>query len=324
MAILGYNESTLQNSEIFKDLNELSNMDQRKKAIELIKNPATKQLGTEDIEFSLLSVRQYNNSISREAMKQFDAGNTILVYNKNKAMSVSVALPFITLMAGETWKTFVFVDQYVRENPREGTMSIPVPILHDLLVSAWISNRLRTNYRALSDNAFLQKMLTEIYMRFFIHVLNRKYSIKADRATLDTLNYFVSKFFLLQIFKSNEPPENIELVAKKTIRSLDDLNIQDIQMRYDKANPNTIGEFINVVKTASPERMKTLDLGFFMSAWMDTFHQISLLAIDTIEYLIFMILSLKNSNSLIAMGSRDLVTEVRNINKINEELMKLM
>lgn len=325
MAIKGYNESTLANSSIFKDLITLTGNDQRMKAMEVIKRPSTRHLKPEDVEIALMSVRQYNNSLTRQALNQFDDGNTILVYNEDRSDYVSAALPFITFKVGSDYKTYVFVNQHITKNAREGTLNFKnIPVFHDLLVSAWVSRMLRINYDKLVLNPSMLKITMTVYARLVVHVLNRKHSIKADKKTLDTLNYWISRFFLINVFKSSDIDENIEINARKTIRDLDDLIIQDIKTKYDQSNPSTITDLLELLKEASPERMKSLNLSSFIQSWIETYHPVSMLAIDTMEYLIFMMISVKNSNGLIAMGSRDLVTEVPNINKFQEELLKLI
>jgi hypothetical protein len=49
-----------------------------------------------------------------------------------------------------------------------------------------------------------------------------------------------------------------------------------------------------------------------------------MLAIDNIEYLIFMMITLINGNNIISIAASDIVKEAKNIKSFREELLKLI
>lgn len=320
MAIVGFNESTLATSEVFNGISKMSGSDPKEKAIKLIKT--AKHLTNEDIEGAYIQVKQYSNSLSRAALAAFDDERTVLIYNNVQALSVTQALPFITFKTPRGYITYVFMDKYVTMS-RDGIINVQVPILHDLLISALIANKLKSNYDLLSSNQFLQKLLMEIYTKFVCRILNREYSIAAEKVVSETVQYWTNRFFLTRIFGAHDTPENIEIIASKNFKYMDEMKLAEIKAKYDEADPLKISDLLELVKTASP-RMKTLSLGTFLSNWINYYYIPSMLAVDNIEYLIFMILALLSGNNIISIASAEIVKETKNIKTLKEELLKLI
>lgn len=322
MAIKGYMESSLSSSEIFKGINDIAGGENTtQKAINLIKT--AKHLTNEDIEAAYISVKQITDTLTREAVKAFDDGRIVLIYNNVPALSVTQALPFITFKTkGGAYITYVFMDKYISMS-RDGIMNLQAPILRDLLTGALIANGLKKNYEALSTNQYLQNIMTEIYTKFFTRILNRQFSIAADKITFDSIQYWINKFFLTRVFGANDSPENIEAISNKHFKYIDEMKYEELKQQYSEANPQTISELLALVKTASP-RMKALNLGVFLSDWINYYYVPSMLAVDNIEYLIFMTLTILAGNNIISIAASDIVKEAKNIKSLRGELLKLV
>lgn len=322
MAIKGYMESSLSSSEIFKGINDIAGGENTtQKAINLIKT--AKHLTNEDIEAAYISVKQITDTLTREAVKAFDDGRVVLIYNNVPALSVTQALPFITFKTkGGAYITYVFMDKYISMS-RDGIMNLQAPILRDLLTGALIANGLKKNYEALSTNQYLQNIMTEIYTKFFTRILNRQFSIAADKITFDSIQYWINKFFLTRVFGANDSPENIEAISNKHFKYIDEMKYEELKQQYSEANPQTISELLALVKTASP-RMKALNLGVFLSDWINYYYVPSMLAVDNIEYLIFMTLTILAGNNIISIAASDIVKEAKNIKSLRGELLKLV
>ena len=206
---------------------------------------------------------------------------------------------------------------------RDGIMNLQAPILRDLLTGALIANGLKKNYEALSTNQYLQNIMTEIYTKFFTRILNRQFSIAADKITFDSIQYWINKFFLTRVFGANDSPENIEAISNKHFKYIDEMKYEELKQQYSEANPQTISELLALVKTASP-RMKALNLGVFLSDWINYYYVPSMLAVDNIEYLIFMTLTILAGNNIISIAASDIVKEAKNIKSLRGELLKLV
>lgn len=322
MAIVGYNESSLGTSDIFKGINDANSGDDMvKRSTNLIKN--AKHLTNEDIEAAYISVRQISDSLTRAAMKAFDEQRTVLIYNNVPSLSVTQALPFITFkVSGGKYITYVFMDKYISIN-RDGVMNLQAPILRDLLIGALIGNGLKRNYDVLATNQYLQKILTEIYTKFVTRILNREFAIAADKQVFDTVQYWINRFFLTKILCANDTEENIERISRQHFRMIDEMMYADIKRQYEEASPEVFSKLLELVKTASP-RMKSLHIGMFLNDWISYYYIPSMLAVDNIEYLIFMILTLLSGNNIISISASDIVKEAKNIKSFRGELLKLI
>jgi len=313
-------ESTLATSEVFNGLNEMSGSNQIEKAINLIKT--AKHLSVDDIEGAYIQIRQYPNSLSRAAVKAFEEGQVALVYNQIKSNSVSVALPFITFQTQGKTVTYVFVDNHVRLT-KDGVLNIQYTVLHDLLVGALVANKLKTNYEALLSSQYLQKILMTVYTKFVIRVLNKEYQFAADKTSFDTIQFWVNKFFLLNIFGSKDSPDNIDKLSSDNVKSLDEMKLDDVKRLYNEKDPSSVTGLLELVKTGSA-RMNSLTLATFLSSWINYYFPISILAIDNVEYLIFMVFTLLRGTNLVSINAADIATETKNIKLLNEELIKLI
>lgn len=322
MAITGYMESTLGSSEIFIGINDSggdNNTTQR--AINLIKT--AKKLTNEDIETAYISVRQISDTLTRSAMKAFDEQKTVLVYNNVPTLSVTQALPFITFKdKNGGYTTYVFMDKYISIS-RDGVMNVSAPVLRDILTGALIANGLKRNYSNLTSNQYLQKVLTDIYSKFFTRIINREFSVAADKPLFDSIQYWVKKFFLVRIIGATDTSENIESIANNHFKSMDEISYEDIRKKYADADPVNISGLLELIKGSSP-RMKSLNLRTFLSNWINYYYVPSMLAVDNVEYLIFMIITLLNGNNIISISASDIVKEAKNIKSLRGELLKLI
>lgn len=321
MAIKGYMESSLGTSEVFKGINENGKGKKvTEQTVNLIKT--AKHLTVNDIETAYISVRQISDGLTQAAMRAFDEGQTVLIYNNVAALSITQTLPFITYRSGDKYTTYIFVDKYVTMS-RDGVLNMQATNLRDLLIGALISNGLKRNYNMLATNQYLQKLFTEIYTKFFTRIINREYSIAADKIVFDVVQYWVNKFFLLNIFGANDDPENIETIAKSHFKYIDEIKYNEIKRRYEEVNPTILSELISLLSEASP-RMKNINMGTFLSAWVNYYYIPSMLAVDTIEYTIFMIMTMLSGNTIFNTSASDIVKEAKGIKSLRGELLKLI
>lgn len=321
MAIKGYMESTLANSEIFSGINNNGgNNVVRDKAINLIKT--SKILTNEDIETAYISVRQISDTLTRAAVKAFDEQRVVLVYNNVPALRITQALPFITFKMKGNNVTYIFIDKYISIG-RDGVMNLQAPVLRDLLTAALVANGLKNNYETLATNQYLQRLTTDVYTKFFTRILNRDYSIAAEKPILDTLQYWINRFFLIRVYGTHDTPENIETISCAHLKNIDEMRYQEIKKQFDDTDPAVVSELLELLKTASP-RMKALNLGKFLSSWINYYYIPSMLAVDNIEYLLFMMITLLSGNNIISISASDIVKEAKNIKSFRGELLKLI
>ena len=316
-----YSESSLTTSEVWDGIN---NMDPKEtvlnKAINLIKT--SKHLTSEDIEAGYIAVKQITDTLTRAALRAFDTQKTILVYNNVPSMTITQAVPFLTLKTPKGYVTYVFVDKYITVS-RDGVLSIQPTILRDLLIGAVVANGLKNNYQNLVNNEYLQKICMEMYTKFFTRIINRQFSIMPDKAVFESVQYWVNRFFLEMVFSSADLPENVDKISKDHIKYLDEMSITEITNRYNTNPPKNVSELLEIIKTASP-RMNSLGLGMFLNDWINYYYYPATLAIDNIEYFLFMCLTLLSGNNLVNISASDIVKEAKFIKSFRGEILKLV
>lgn len=318
MSIKGYTESSLLSSEVFQGIND--SMKIADKAKNLIKN--SQHLTNEDIESAYIAIKQITDTLTRESLKAFDDQRIVLVYNNVAKLSMSQAVPFLTFNVGGDYKTFVFVDKYVTIS-REGVISISPSVLRDLLTSALVANAIKRNYESLSNNQFLAELLMNIYTKLFCRIINREYSIASLKVEFDTIQYWINRYFLEVVYGIVDTPENIEILASKHVKYLDEVQMSTMKETYDRADTTNLSGLLNVLKEYSP-RMKTLEIGLFLNSWINYYYIPSMLACDNIEYLIFMCITLMSGNNIINIGAGDIVKDAKGIKNFRSELLKLI
>lgn len=313
-------ESTLTKSETFTDFNTLGGVSQVSKAMGIIKN--VEPLTVDDIETAYVQMKQLSSVLSRQAMRQFDQGDIVLLFNKNVEQRMTDVFPFLTfLVKGSKYTTYIFMDKFMTIDRNE-KYHINSSILNDLLISAAVSNGIKANYQRLASNVYFENILTSLYSQLFIRVLNREYSISTDKILSDMLGYWIGKFFLLNIFQTVAGDAGVENVLLKEVKYLDELQVNEMKAKYDEAKPTKISELLELIKGSSP-RMESLNKASFVNKWMDYFYPRALLAMDNIEYFIFMIIAILGGNNIVSIAPSELVKETKNINNFKPELIKL-
>ena len=117
--------------------------------------------------------------------------------------------------------------------------------------------------------------------------------------------------------------QHLEKIATEHFKFIDELKYEDIKREYNEANISKFGDLLALLQTASP-RLKSINKAQFLSDWLVYYYIPSMLAIDNIEYLIFVIISLLNGDSIISMSASDIVKETKGIKSIKTELLKLV
>lgn len=324
--IKGIYESSLSTSEVFNGndnhpgINNISKPTVAEKAISLIKN--AKHLTNEDVEAAYISVKQITDTLTRESLKAFDSEKVVLIYNNVPSLSIVQAVPFLTFKTKTGYTAYVFVDKYIRIS-REGISSMDPSIFRDLITGATIAVGLKQNYSNLQSNMYLQNTLMDIYCQFFTRILNREFSFAADKRLYDTIRYWINRFFLEKVFGSVDTPENIEKIASAHVTALDEIGVTEMKTKYDNAGIIDVSGLLELIKGSST-RMNTLAIGLFLNDWTNYFYAPSMLAVDNIEYLIFMVLTLLSGNNIINIAASEIVKNTKNIKPLRSELLKLL
>lgn len=316
--IKGYMESKLSDSEIFQGLAEI-NKDVISKAINLIKN--SKHLTVEDIETSIIQLKQISESLTVKALRAFENGDIVLIYNNVPKLSLTQTLPFLTFKTKDKYITYIFMDRFISIT-RDGVLNLSATILRDLLCAGLIANGLKYNYGAFASNQYLAKTLMSIYTQFCFRIINKDYSIASDKIIYDSVQYYINRFFLENIFNLSDTPENIHILSSKHFKYIDEIQSNGLKENYENLHPSKFSELLSLLSEVSP-RMKNINKSTFLSSWINYYYTPSMMAVDNIEYIILMILCLLNGNNIINVNASDIVKETKGIKDLRGELLKI-
>lgn len=327
-----YRESSLADSKLYQDLKSLSGQNPSEKARELIKkamegSPSVKELTKEDIEASYVQLKQYSNSLYRASVKGWDNGIVKLIYNSDAINSINKAIPFLTFNhKTKGFVAYAFVDSYVSINRRDGYLNFPPDRLRDILIGCVISVALKKDYSRLTSNSYLENILMELYTKYVCRIFAKQYSLPSNKELYDKVQYWVNKFFLLNVFNSTSSRDSIENLAKKDIRYLDEMVIKEIEEAYDnkEVDIQSFEGLLDFIRFSHP-LFNNLGISSFLNSWINYYYAPALLALENIEYLIFMTVALMHGNfAFINSYAQPMVTETKNIRSLNEELLKLV
>jgi len=325
MAMTGYKAPSLLESEVYMTYRSTLTEDPVE-TVRKIRNKA-KKLTNADIPAVYAELKQYRSGLIRSAIQAYDNDDTVILYNPKPDPKLTLAnfLPFITLRSGEKLVTYLFVDIYINSRlyEKDGVIRINSNYLRDLLIGSLLSNTIRNNYSRLINNPYLERTLMNLYTTFVWRVLNRLYSIGADKILFDTVQYFTNRFFLESVLHSISSPETIEEIAIKHFKYVDTIKYEEIRNKYNQAVPGKISQLLELIKGLTPV-MADLTFRIFITNWMNYYLTISYLAIDSIEYLLFMIVALENKSGLVSIAAHDIVKEMKGIKSLDEELLKLL
>lgn len=319
MAVKIYTESSLINSEVYQGIEEELKI--KNKAVELINN--SKRIKNSDVEAAYITIKQMTDSLTREALKAFDNERIVMLYNTVPSLSMTQAMPFMTFKTKKGYVTFIFADKYITTT-RDGVTKIEPSVFRDLLIGALIANGIKNDYSNLATNQYLSKILMEIYEKLFTRILNREFAIASDKITYDKVRFYINKFFLINIFSTSDEMSNIDKLATAHVKYLDEVQIIDCKNKYNDANVTKLSELLGLIKEES-SRMKGLSLSMLLNDWVNYYYAPSMMAVDNIEYLIFMTICLLSGNgAIVNIAASDIVKEAKNIKSYRGELLKLI
>jgi hypothetical protein len=108
------------------------------------------------------------------------------------------------------------------------------------------------------------------------------------------------------------------------LKYISELDLGLTKTGYDSGNIKDINGLISYIATLSP-RMRELNTRYFIESFIKMYHGSSILSIDYLPYLFFVIINVILASFLISQGAiSDIVKNTRGINKFYPELAKIL
>lgn len=218
-----------------------------------------------------------------EAFKNGSLIPVILKKSVNERMPVSI--PF--LISKSRARAMVFIDSYATI-AEGGYVNIDYKKLYCLLESAYLSMEgiKRNNTSIISKGSM-------IYAHIFTKVLNKKFSLNTDRNAMNKVIFLASKFFLYNHIGMTDQ-NMIFNYALKNCNSATAILMRDIDAEFTPECFDNISTFLTKMSNVPfkfVNGFEKITVRDFISSYAEMYGQSSILALESLEYFLFMISS---------------------------------
>ena len=308
-------ERTMEDSFVYRTFNQANGLVE--KIVKYIKTSVVLDSGYIGEQYSQMKKLPIS-PLSSRVIEAYDNGKVELLYSRE--VKIGTSLPFIVRRNGDSVVATIFIASFGKMD-KDNQFVIPVKQLYALMESAYIALSMQLDPTKIQRNVSLMRMCENVYTAMFMRILNKNYSLTTDKVLHDKASYVINRFFLEKIW---EYPNTglVDSYASADLQYIDDLELGRMKQGYENAQISDLDQMLNYVKTISP-RMTDLNVRFFIEQFVNTYHGGSIMAMDYLPYLFFVITNVILSSFLVSQGSlNDLVKNVKGINKFYQELSK--
>lgn len=313
-----YMEASIEDSYIYKSFNASNSLIQ--KIVKYIKTSVA--LDKSYFEEQYMQMKRTSISpLSRKVIDAFDAGKIELLYSRETKIGTSI--PFIIRKneKGQVVAT-IFISTFSVLDKNDN-LTIPVKQIYALMESAYVALQLQTYPANITRNVSLMKLCASTYVEMLMRILNKEYALTLDKPLYDKVTYLLKKFFLTNIW--NYPNKDlIESYASTDLKFIEELDLSLTKQAYNDAEIKDINDLLNFIKTLSP-RMKDLNTRYFIERYVNTYHGSSILSIDYLPYVFFVIINILLGSFLISQAAlNDIIKNINGMQKFYPELAKII
>lgn len=309
-------ESTMEDSFIYKSFNSSNALID--KMVKYIKTSAP--LDVSSIEEQYNQIKKSSLSpLSRKVLEAYDDGRIELLYSRDSKVGISV--PFI-IRKNENGKIVatIFIASFgVLDS--DANLNLPVKQLYCLMESAYIALQLQVNPTTIKKNLSLMKICMSVYVQMFMRIFNKEYALSLSPETFEKASYIIGRFFLERIWEY-PTRDLIEGYATAGFKYISAMDLDILQSEYDAAKIMDIDDMLKFIKKISP-RMSDLNTRYFIERYVNTYHGSSILSIDYLPYVFFILVNTILSSFLISQTAlNEIIKNTKGINKFYVELAK--
>lgn len=317
-----FNESTLTDSMIYKMFN--NNQEMTTRLANALKTGEI--LPASSISEQLLQIKRTHISpLSDDVIKAFDEGKILLVYN-NK-IKVPQGIPFVIMKTANGNKAIIFVSNYgnLSKPDVEGKkyLNMSMKDIYVLMESSFIAYKYYEYPASIQKNAGLMKFCCSVYTSMLMRILNKEYALSLDQNLYNSVSFSISKFFLENIWEL----QNKDLVNAYASSGLNNINRVDLKLtedKYETSKIQNISELIAFIQLLSP-RLKTLNIRYFVEAYMNTFKPSAIISIDCLPYFIYVMIATFIGSFIVNQPIiNDIIKNTKGSNIFYSELSKIV
>ena len=259
--------------------------------------------------------------LSQKVLEAFNNGDIEVIWNNTE--KVGVAMPFIVRRKsdGKVVST-IFINAFATIKD-DSILVIPAKQLYGLMEGAYIALKLQTDPVKVMKNAELMMTTASVYTEMMARILNKEYALTLDKVLYDKVCYCIKRFYLECVW---EYPNTglVSNYASSDLKYIQQFDLDALDATYSKMEIKTIANLLEFVKSLSP-RMSDLNLRYYIERFIKTYHGASILSIDYLPYVFFVITNVVMSTFLVSQTAlNDIIKNTKNINRFYSELARVM
>lgn len=265
--------------------------------------------------------------LSSNVLAAYERGEIELRYSKS--VSTPTAIPFIVRAAKQTELNpsgiiaTIFISNFSGMTKDENALNIPMKNLYVLMESAYIALYIHKHPSVLERNAALMKISNLVYTEMFMRILNREYALSITKDLYDRCAFFISKFFLENVWELKNKTI-IDNTAMSVVLTPDRGDLTNAAYAYEQTNIRNFNDLINFIKGITP-RMNTLTTKYFIQRYLNTYHGGSIMAIDYLPYLFYVIINTLLGAFLMSQNAlADIIKNTKGVQQFYPELVKMI
>lgn len=312
-------ENTMEDSLVYKTFNQANGVVD--KIVKYLSSGVPLDKSYIEDQYAIIRRGAGISPLSQKVLEAFNNGDIEIVWNNTE--KVGVAMPFIVRRKsdGKVVST-IFINAFATIKD-DSILVIPAKQLYGLMEGAYIALKLQTDPVKVMKNAELMMTTASVYTEMMARILNKEYALTLDKILYDKVCYCIKRFYLECVW---EYPNTglVSNYASSDLKYIQQFDLDALDATYSKMEIKTIANLLEFVKSLSP-RMSDLNLRYYIERFIKTYHGASILSIDYLPYVFFVITNVVMSTFLVSQTAlNDIIKNTKNINRFYSELARVM
>lgn len=312
-------ENTMEDSLVYKTFNQANGAVD--KIVKYLSSGVPLDKSYIEDQYAIIRRGAGISPLSQKVLEAFNNGDIEIIWNNTE--KVGVAMPFIVRRKsdGKVVST-IFINAFATIKD-DSILVIPAKQLYGLMEGAYIALKLQTDPVKVMKNAELMMTTASVYTEMMARILNKEYALTLDKVLYDKVCYCIKRFYLECVW---EYPNTglVSNYASSDLKYIQQFDLDALDATYSKMEIKTIANLLEFVKSLSP-RMSDLNLRYYIERFIKTYHGASILSIDYLPYVFFVITNVVMSTFLVSQTAlNDIIKNTKNINRFYSELARVM
>ena len=312
-------ENTMEDSLVYKTFNQANGVVD--KIVKYLSSGVPLDKSYIEDQYAIIRRGAGISPLSQKVLEAFNNGDIEVIWNNTE--KVGVAMPFIVRRKsdGKVVST-IFINAFATIKD-DSILVIPAKQLYGLMEGAYIALKLQTDPVKVMKNAELMMTTASVYTEMMARILNKEYALTLDKVLYDKVCYCIKRFYLECVW---EYPNTglVSNYASSDLKYIQQFDLDALDATYSNMEIKTIANLLEFVKSLSP-RMSDLNLRYYIERFIKTYHGASILSIDYLPYVFFVITNVVMSTFLVSQTAlNDIIKNTKNINRFYSELARVM